>query len=303
MSEAPDGGNGTGATGATGGATGATGGTNVGAGGGDQNQPWYTGLDAETIGYLQNRGLDKQDAKAAAIASIQAHRNAEKMLGAPADQMLRLPKDGNDPAWRSVWHKLGVPQDGKGYDFTDLKFADGSPLSDEFVGFLQNAFHTNNVPKSAAAGVARDVVKFLDGLGERGDANSAGEIAKQKDELKQNWGFNYNQNMLIAQNAARALGIDEETIQTLEGLKGVGYAKVMEMFRDIGEKIGEDKFFRSPAPGGKGPMTTQQATARLAELKRDTQWVTKLNAGDTEVVREFNSLTEIIAAARGQRFE
>jgi hypothetical protein len=36
------------------------------------------------LGYLQNRGWDKVDAKTAAINAGKAHREAEKLIGAPA---------------------------------------------------------------------------------------------------------------------------------------------------------------------------------------------------------------------------
>lgn len=296
MSGAPD----TTGTG-TGGATGATGA--VGAGGGDINQPWYTGVDQETVGYLQNRGLDKQDAKAAALAAIKSHREAEKLLGAPADQMIRLPKDGNDPAWRSVHHKLGVPQDAKEYDFSDLKFADGSELQDDFATFLRTTFHSNNVSKASAIAVARDVVKFLDGLGAKGEGDQSAQLAVEKDKLKQDWGYNYNQNMIVAQNAARALGVSEEDINQLQSLKSVGFARTLEIFRTIGEKIGEDKFIRTPSGGNHGPMTVPAAREQLAAFKADKAWVAKFEAGDTEARRQFNNVTEIIAAAESRRFE
>ena len=46
---------------------------------------------------------------------------------------------------------------------------------------------------------------------------------------------------IIAQQAAKALGATPEQVAALESV--VGYDKVMEMFRSIGSKIGEDKLF------------------------------------------------------------
>ena len=275
----------------------------AGGAGGDVTKQWYDGADAETIGYLQNRGLDKQEPKAVALAAIKSHREAEKLLGHPAKDVIRLPKDGNDPAWRSVWDRLGVPGEAKGYDFSDVKFSDDSPLDAKFSEFLQTTFHTNNVPKSAAAGVARDVVKYLEGLGANGDSDAAAQLAIEKDGLKKEWSFNYNQNMIVASNAARALGVDEETIETLQNIKGVGYAKVMEMFRSIGEKIGEDRFVKGPSGGRSGPMTVAQATEQLDSLKADKVWIEKFNSGDTEAKKQFNQLTELIASGQGARWE
>src|SRR5690348_6393637 len=48
---------------------------------------WFDGADAETVGHIQNRGLDKLPANEAALAAIKAHREAEKHLGVRADQI------------------------------------------------------------------------------------------------------------------------------------------------------------------------------------------------------------------------
>jgi len=91
-----------------------------GSGGGDAAaaaaaagaKPWYEGAAAEDVGYFQNRGWDKVDAKTAAFNAAKAHREAEKLIGAPADKMIRLPNDPNDAeAWRGcspqAWYAAG----------------------------------------------------------------------------------------------------------------------------------------------------------------------------------------------------
>src|SRR5258708_6406048 len=98
------------------------------------DKPWHDGLAAEDVGYFQNRGWDKVDAKTAAINAAKAHREAEKLIGAPADKIIRLPNDPNDAeAWRQVRLRLGAPKDAKEYDFSTVKFADGTDLDEPFV--------------------------------------------------------------------------------------------------------------------------------------------------------------------------
>src|SRR5881394_756652 len=60
--------------------------------------------------------------------------DAEKLVGVPADQVLRVPKDAADEkGWNAVWSRLGKPTDAKGYDFSDIKFADGTAPDATFV--------------------------------------------------------------------------------------------------------------------------------------------------------------------------
>ena len=47
------------------------------------------------------------------------YREAEKLIGAPASQLLRLPADPSKDmdGMKAVWQRLGAPSDAKEYDF------------------------------------------------------------------------------------------------------------------------------------------------------------------------------------------
>ena len=82
---------------------------------------------------------------------------------------------------------------------------------------------------------------------------------------------------------------------SLEGV--IGYDKIMEMFRSIGEKIGEDKFIKSGAPGNQGgPMTREQAVAKKADLMSDPVWKAAYLNGDQQKLREMLALNTIISS-------
>lgn len=266
------------------------------------NTAWFSGPGfddlpetsrTELTGYLQNRGWDKTDARAAALGAIKAHREAERLIGAPADKIVRLPKDASDEAGLTELRtKLGVPADAKEYDFSTVKFTDGSALDAEFTAKIGAALRDANVAKDRAPTVAKAVVEFM----EKADAGEAAEkaaaIAQEKDALKANWGNHFNANLIVAQNAAKTIGLDPAAIAALEGQ--VGYAKVMEMMRNIGARMGEDQLVRSNAPGSNGPMTADQAAATMAERKADKVWVDKLMKGDSAVRREFDTLSRMM---------
>ncbi|MDE2020403.1 MAG: hypothetical protein KGJ13_08715, partial [Patescibacteria group bacterium] len=125
--------------------------------------PWYQGADQETVGYLQNRGLDRKTPKEAALEAIKAHREAEKFIGAPADKLVRLPKDEADTAgWEQVYGRLGVPADAKGYDFSDLKFSDGSEPDSDFTDFFKNNARKYHLTKQAARDLMHDMLGYME---------------------------------------------------------------------------------------------------------------------------------------------
>lgn len=256
--------------------------------------PWYQGkpIAPEVIGHWKNRGWSERSAEEIAVAATQAHQEAEKYIGVPASQIVRLPTDASDEAgWKNVYARLGVPTEAKDYAL-DVKFADGTELDPSFVEFMRASAASNHLTKDAAAGVTKSFVKFLEDREAADAAEHTAALETEKAELKKNWGTNFDGHMFIAKRAAAALGVTPEAVQALEDT--VGYAKVMEMFRQIGSKIGEDKFISSNT-SGTGMLTKDMALARVGELKADKQWVTKYLAGDAQAKREMQSLMTIIA--------
>lgn len=259
--------------------------------------PWYAGVegvDAELTGHLQNRGWDKLEPPKAAAAAAKAHREAEKLIGLPANRVIRLPEDMNNAdGMKDVWTRLGKPTDAKEYDFTPVKRGN-QPLDEKTTDFLRNLAFQSNLSKDGALRLAQEFAKFNDTADALSAADRTAALDAEKVELKKNWGANEGANTVIAQNAAKALGVTPEHLAALE--KTIGYAKVMEMFRTIGTKIGEDKFVVAPN-GSPGVMTRDQAVAKKGELMKDEAWVARYNKGDREAYREMLSLNTIISSA------
>lgn len=257
---------------------------------------WFAGADTDTTGFLQNRGWDKLDPKDAALQAVKSYREAEKHIGAPPDQLLRIPKDANDKEnWGKIWSKLGVPADAKDYDFSGAKFTDGAELDANVANALRTLASEQHLPKDAAAAVAKAVVKLIEEAEGSDTADYNTKLDVEKGTLRTNWGSNAAAYKVIAENAAQKLGVTADEIGALE--KTIGYARVMDMFRNIGQRIGEDQFIN----GGGGPgivMTLQQAEATLTSRQNDSAWVTKLNSGDSSALQEFHNLTSLIAAAK-----
>lgn len=280
--------------------------TGAGAQGG-AGSPWHAGLSpeafgfqagdpgkAEMSGYLVNRGYDKMDPAAAFAAAVKAHRAAEAHLGAPSDQLLRMPKDGNDAeGWSRVAQRLNVPTDPKEYDFSAVKVGE-NPMDEKLAEVLRPVLKSALVGKDRAPEVAKAVSDFYAQRETAAAADRATKLAAERVTLAGNWGANAEANMIVAKNAAKALGVSEEAVAALENT--IGYAKVMEMFRNIGTRIGEDSFVVNGAPGGSGVMSSDQAAATLATKQQDQAWVSKLMNGDSDVVKEFDQLTRMVNA-------
>jgi hypothetical protein len=259
-------------------------------------ESWFKDIAGEDLGYIQNRGLDKLSAKDAILATAKAHREAERLIGAPANEVLRMPKDAADAeGWTRVRDRLGVPADAKDYDFSTVKVGENA-IDPKIVDALRPALQAANVSKDRAPDVMKAVASVLAARDTEGSTAAAERLAAERETLKINWGSNAAANMITAQAGAKALGLEPEIIGALE--KTAGYAKTMEAMRNIGARIGEPTFISNQAPGSTGVMSAEQAVATLAERKSDAAWTTKLMAGDTTTRAEFNNLTRVISAAK-----
>jgi len=257
---------------------------------------WYKGADAELIGHIQNKGWHDKPANEVALAAIAAHREAEKFIGVPADRVVHLPKDASDEAGlRTFRAKIGVPDAATGYQLPELKFSDGTEAGPEFGNWLREAAFKAGIPQAAVAQLAPEFIKYVEGGAAAENAERTAKLADEHAALDKNWGQNKAINLAIAQRGAAALGLTPEEVQGLENQ--VGYAKVMEAMRRVGELNGEAKFVGNGGNGPGGPggiMTQEQAATRKAELMNDKGWVARYMNGDVQANREMSDLLKIM---------
>lgn len=255
------------------------------------NQPWHQGIDAAVIEKWQGKGYDLTNPKETASKMWEQYAHLESHLGVPADRLIRLPKDAADQAgWQNVHQRLGVPKEAKDYDLGSVKFADGTDLEAGFIDGMRSALHRANVSKDSAPEIVKAVIKYLDDADKAEIDVRTSTLNNQKEALKKSWGPRHDENLLAAQQGARRLGVDKETVAQLESL--IGYDKVMEMFRKVGAGTSEETFIDGKT--GHTP-TASSAQSRLAELQRDDAWQKRLFNGDTTARREFDALIEQIA--------
>lgn len=260
--------------------------------------PWYQGkADAEVVGYLQNKGLADKTPADVALAAINFHREAERLIGAPANQIVRLPSDPNDAAgWSKVWQRLGAPAEAKDYDFSGIKRMGDQPLDSAFENDMRSVLHGAGVPKSVASAVLSGLVKHLDGVEQARVTEQTAKLGEERRGLEKSWGQNFAVNKAMAAAAAKNLGLSPEVVDALE--KSTGYKATMEALLNLAIKTGEARHIGGdPNNPGNGTLSVEQAIARKAELMRDREWSKSYLAGDTAKVREMTDLNRIITGS------
>jgi len=251
-------------------------------------KPWFDALDADTKGYITNRGLDKGDPTAAFVNAASAHRAAEKLIGVPADQIIRLPKPEDSAAWNGVYDRLGRPKDAAGYDFSAVK----ETADENFLKWAGETAYKLGLPKAAGETLVQEFVKQA-AAGETAAAEALKATQQTElNELKKDWGVHFEVNKQLASQAALKVGVTQEALAALQAQ--IGYKSVMQLFHKLAVGMGEDKFVRG---GGQGSdiLSVDQAKDRLTALKNDQAYVKAWLAGDTEKAKEMQALHKIIA--------
>ncbi len=124
--------------------------------------PWYGDkIDAVTLGYWQNKGIDAKDPIAVATKLTDIYRQAEGRLGVPPEELVRLPRANADSAELNQFYgRLGVPAEPKDYDLSSVKFSDGAELDQGFSDTIRGVLHNARVPADRAPDVVKALVKI-----------------------------------------------------------------------------------------------------------------------------------------------
>jgi|SRR5215471_2445022 len=257
---------------------------------------WHDGVEADTLGFWQNKGWDLSNPKTFATELTKGYRELEKHFGVPPDQIAKLPGPNSKPEdIKAFWGKLGVPGKPDDYDFSSFKI-DDKPLSDDFVAGLRNAFAGANVAKDKAGGIVDAFLKWMNDGDIREKTVLQSRIDREKGELEKSWGANHQYNLLRADEGARRFGLSNEEVSAIGNVIGVGRAA--EMFRRIGEGLKEDALVSGGGPQASGvPRTMEGAQARLNQLKGDRDWTARMTQGRATPAEldEFYTLSAMAA--------
>jgi hypothetical protein len=240
---------------------------------------WMTGAPEELTGFVQNKGWKTP------VDAITSYQQLEKHMGTPADKLLRLPDfDIAEPAeLDQFYNKLGRPVEAKGYDIpvpegVDPSFAESAKVKFHELGLTAKQAKAlvewNN--EAAAQTVASQQEAYLQ------------NVAAENDIIKKEWGQAYDQEIGMAKNAAKALGLSPEKIDKME--QSLGFADLMRTMANIGRRIGEDTYVAGDSNGGM--MTPAGAQARIRQLQGDKEWTVGYLSGNVQKKAEMDRLMQ-----------
>lgn len=263
---------------------------------------WLDSLDADLQAHVTNRGWQNDNADTAVVKAVKAHAAAQKHIGVPEDQIVRMPKDAADPAYAAVYERvagLGAPPSPEGYALGDVKFKDGSPLAEADAKFVREVGAAFKLPVHVVQGIAQRFVARGDEASTAGAQQSQAAQAANDTALKSTWGAQYD-----TQAASVAKVVD--------GLKtlGIGVSPQGDPAAHVAQMAGllklADQFKEAPWLGGGNPAQTdefgalsmEQAERQMETFKLDDAWRGKFFSNDQATLDQYTRLVQRIARLR-----
>ncbi len=250
---------------------------------------WTTGLNDDTRGYVQNKGFKDPG------AVLDSYRNLEKLMGLPAENVLKLPvKDDDVDGWNKVHAKLGRPEKADEYQIA-MPEKGGDPA---FAKWAKEQFHGLGLSKKQGETLAAKWTEFMGGQVQAQTADLAAKGQAAESGLKKEWGAAYEQNMAMVERAANTLGMDDKVLHAFRD--SMGGAEAAKFIHGLSQKLGEGKFVSGEGNQGfGGALTPSQAQQQLQSLRSDPDFVRRYTAGGSKEKAEMDRLHQFAYPSEG----
>lgn len=256
---------------------------------------WYDGASDEIKGLVQNKKWDSP------VKALEAYHQLEKFVGAPPEQIVKLPKDLSDPsALEPIYNKLGRPESPDKYE---IKLPDGVQVDENRLKQGRELAHKLGLnPKQFQELVAMDAQYYQQTM-ESTVKEQQEKATLEAESLKKEWGNAYDERRELARRALRSnlpQGADGDAI--LESLeKSAGLANTLKLLANIGSKIGEDKAPNAGAERqfGYSPEQAKYDKQQLMdELKGDKARLQAYNEGKGADYTKMQRLNSILVGVK-----
>lgn len=241
---------------------------------------WYSSFPDDLKSKVQQKNFKDPAAMA------ESYFNVEKLIGHPAERLLKLPENMSDKeAMKAIFGKLGRPEKSD-----DYKVPMPEKGGDEnFAKAAKSMFHEAGLTVSQGEELTN---RWNGWINETQKANEAAKVAKVEADdkaLRKEWGAAFEQNIKTGAQAAKTFGLTEEQINSLQ--EHLGLPSTMKFFYHIGSKLGEADFVTASSTGsGKGILSPGAANARIQQLGKDKEFMNKYANGDRAAIEEMTNL-------------
>lgn len=276
------------------------GGTPPAAGGTPPAGAWYDSFkNNDTKEWLKSYGEAYPDPEAVATKAL----NLEKFIGAEkSGRGVVTPKaDAKPEEWQEFYKKVGgVPESADGYKLpADLDPNVSSMLSADpmVAAFKEHALNTG-MPPMFFESAMKWYTDTMVGKENAAIQDFSAQAEKDMTDLKSEWkGVEFDKNIEMGRRAAEQFiphANKEELKDKIARIEGaLGTKETLKLWASIGGAMGEHSFESGGGDGDMGSMTAESARVRIAILKKDSGFSSKLANGDADAKAEWDRLHKI----------
>jgi len=239
---------------------------------------WHTGLSDDLKGYVSTKGFKDP------ASVVDSYRNLEKLIGVK-EKLLQVPDNlGDEKAMADVWKRLGRPEKPEEYGIR--------AENEKLAKWYTETAHKLGLNRNQAEALFKSFDEYAKVEATEVETQHKAKADQMVNELKTKWGAAYDQNLTVAQSAAKQFGITSEQVAQLESV--MGFQPVMELLNNIGAKIGEPDFVGGTGAKGFGTkvLPPAQAKEKINQLMQDTEWFNRYYNGDVQAKQEFENLNK-----------
>jgi hypothetical protein len=222
------------------------------------------------------------------------YHGATKLIGVPADQLIRMPGADDQAAWDTVYNRLGRPEKADGYKFEAPKLPEGLSVDEKLQGWFQTTAHKHGLSARQAAGLYADWNALQGENFTASNAATAAKIAADQQALKTEWGDAYDQKLDDARNAIRHYGGDKvgDLIKELDTTGWANHPTLTRAMAEMGKQLREDGLIGKG--GGSSALSPAEAQQQINALRADAAFLkvytTKSDPGHADAVARMQAL-------------
>jgi hypothetical protein len=221
---------------------------------------------------------------------LDSYRNLEKSMGAPADQILHLPKEDADAEeWGAVYNRLGRPEEASGYEFKGPEVPEGGI---DLTPDLANWAHEAGLSKKQAQSIYEKYNGRLAEVSEEFQTQRAEQASSDEQALRKEWGTAWEENIAAGTRFRQRFSLDDGTMDKLES--ALGLRGLLELSAEIGRGLGEHTMpgdtEQDSGAGTTFGMTPAAAKAKIGDLTLDEKFMSQYLDGRPEAVARMTRL-------------
>lgn len=230
-------------------------------------------------------------------ALVRGAAATQKMVGVPADQIMRRPATGDSEGMLTHLRSLGAPETVEGYKIENLP--EGVKIDEAFQGKFFEASLALGLMPHQVQGLVTFMGEAIKGVQEKQTALSGETVAQNQAALAKMWGVEagsqtWKENLRIGAGVVEEFG-GEEALDVLDQSGLADHPAIIEMFRKIGAAR---KGTGIDGTGGNGPAMSSEAAQIQSQIQA-------LNATMMEHVNnqrpvEARQVSEQVAALRAK---